>query len=152
MSLHETEMTVWYWKQRGGTLVEEFLAVPRSPGVGQRLIDGLIILGEETERVSRGRPRFIDIAGRDVVAVQTKNSRLGMYLMGQTLFTARLLEAFKPRSIESIALCSADDERLRPLLEAHGCKVVVCPPEICLQSRQSTRRMGRKVNLPRGKF
>jgi hypothetical protein len=67
-----------------------------------------------------------------VVAIQTKNSRLGMYLMGQTLFTLKLLEAMGPSSIESVALCATDDAHLRPLLEAHsGCKVVVCPSEIC---------------------
>jgi len=135
MSIRETQMTLWYWEQRGGTLIEEFLVVPRSTGAARRLIDGLIILGEEQRRLSRVK-RAISIAGKDVVAVQTKNARLGMSLMGQTLFTAKLLESFKPRSIESIALCSVDDALLRPLLESHpGCKVVVCPQEVCKQTR-----------------
>lgn len=56
--------------------------------------------------------------------------------MGQTLFTAKLLEPFKPRSIESVALCAMDDDLLRSMLEAYpGCKVVVCPPEVCEVSR-----------------
>jgi hypothetical protein len=130
MSRRETDMTLWYWEQRGGTLAEEFLLVPRTQGVGRRLIDGLIVLGQENRRLPLGG-RSIDIAGQDVVAIQTKNSRLGMYLMGQALFTAKLLESFKPRSIESIALCASDDTLLRPILEAYaGCKVVVCPPAI----------------------
>jgi hypothetical protein len=131
MSRRETDMTLWYWEQRGGTLAEEFLVVSRAPGVGRRLIDGLIVLGGEKRRLPL-RGRTMNIAGRDVVAIQTKNTRLGMYLMGQTLFTAKLLEAYKPKSIESVALCAVDDLKLRPMLEAYaGCKVVVCPPEIC---------------------
>jgi hypothetical protein len=140
MSRRETDMTIWYWQQRGGVLAEEFLVVPKAPGVGRRLIDGLILLGEEKQRLPLGG-RALDIAGRDVIAIQTKNSRLGMYLMGQTLFTAQLLEAFSPRSIESVALCAKDDTRLRPMLEAHaGCKVVVCPPEVCQLTARSTGR------------
>lgn len=125
-------MTRWYWEQRGGTLIEEFLVVKgEGKVVGRRLVDGLIILGEDHKCVAKGE-RSIDIEGKDVVAVQAKNSRLGMYLMGQTLFTAQLLERLKPRSIESIALCAKDDVVLRPILESYeGCKVVICPPEIC---------------------
>ena len=131
-------MTRWYWEQRGGTLVEEFLVVPKAPGVGRRLIDGLIVLGEEKRCLPLGG-RTIDIKGKDIVAVQTKNMRLGMYLMGQTLFTAKLLESFGPRSVESVALCAVDDEVMRPLLEAYaGCKVVVCPAEICQLTMRSS--------------
>jgi hypothetical protein len=52
-----------------------------------------------------------------------------MYLMGQTLFSMELLRRRHPdAAIESVALCSLDDEVLRPVLEAHsGCKVVIAP-------------------------
>ena len=98
MSKCETEMTLWYWNERGGTLIEEFMAVQRAPGQAQRLIDGLIVLGEEKRRPAQGKRR-IDLRGRDVVANQTKNSRLGMYLMGQTLFTLKLLESMGPAAL-----------------------------------------------------
>ena len=39
MSKRETPMTRWYWRQVGGTLCEEFLAVPGSKTAGQRLLD-----------------------------------------------------------------------------------------------------------------
>ena len=56
--------------------------------------------------------------GKDVVVVQAKNERLGMYLMGQTLFSAELVRKFfDPKSVLSIALCSKDDSVLRPMLE-----------------------------------
>jgi hypothetical protein len=135
MSLHETAMTRWYWDQRGGLLFEEFLVMPRSNGTGRRLLDGLIVLGEEKRLAPRGEKA--SIADRDVVIIQTKNRRLGMSLMGQTLFSARLLERFRPRSIESVAICANDDAELRLLLEGFsGCKVVICPQSIC----QLTRR------------
>jgi hypothetical protein len=146
MSKRETEMTLWYWNLRGGTLIEEYMAVQRGPDHAQRVIDGLILLGGEKRLVSRGLRR-VDIRDKDVVAIQTKNSRLGMSLMGQTLFTLKLLESMGPRSIESIALCATDDAILRPLIEAYtGCKVVVCPAEICQLTSRSAEPLRRALN------
>ena len=49
MSKHETPLTRRYWESVGGTLIEEFPAVRRSKTHGPRLIDGVIVLGEETK-------------------------------------------------------------------------------------------------------
>lgn len=123
MSLKETPLTRWYWQQVGGLLIEEYPIVKAGPGVSPRYLDGLIVLGEES-RISDVRD--FSIEGRDVIAIQTKASRLGMYLMGQCLFSRDLIMRLNPQSLKSIALCTADDSVLRPLLEAHeGCKVVV---------------------------
>jgi len=55
---------------------------------------------------------------------------MGMYLMGQTFFSAELVRRFRPASIRSIALCTADDSVLRPLLERYpGIEVIVLPAE-----------------------
>ena len=138
MSRRETPMTRWYWEKVGGTLIEEFMAVPRSTGQARRLLDGLIVLGEKRERVPSGTG--IDIAGKDVIVIQAKNMRLGMYLMGQTLFSAELVRRFNPKSVVSVALCAADDALLRPMLESHaGCKVVVCPPGVCQLTVRSSQ-------------
>ena len=140
MSHRETPMTVWYWQQIGGTLIEEFLVVPKRPGQGRRLLDAVIILDGKYERLPVGSRA--NLGGKDVVVVQTKNKRLGMNLMGQTVFSAQLLRRlFNPRSIRSVALCAQSDQVLQPLLEANeGCEVVVCPPEVC---RVTTRSSGR---------
>ena len=47
--------------------------------------------------------------------------------MGQTLFLRNCSAgAARPAEITSVALCTRDDEVLRPLLEAHAeCRVVV---------------------------
>jgi hypothetical protein len=125
MSKLETPMTRWYWTQIGGTLVEEFCAVRRGPCCGTRLLDGVIIKGGDHRIARQGD---VSIEGEDIVIVQAKASRLGMYIMGQVLFSAQLMERFKPRSIESVALVSQDDEVLRPLLEQYaGMRVVVYP-------------------------
>ena len=131
MSQRETEMTRWYWKEKvGGLLIEEFTIVKTTKHNGRRVVDGLIILGEKKRRLPPGTP--FDIAGKDVVIVQAKNSRLGMSLMGQTLFSAQLVRRLNPRSVKSIALCAHDDSILHPMLEAYeDCKVEICPPEIC---------------------
>lgn len=125
MSKHETPMTRLYWQQVGGTLIEEFMAVERSITCGRRLLDGVIIQGSEF-RIARQSE--VSIEGKDIIVIQTKASRLGMYLMGQALFSAELMKRFNPRSIKSVALCNQDDEVLRPLLEQHlNMQVVICP-------------------------
>jgi hypothetical protein len=110
-------MTRWYWQQVGGTLIEEFCAVRRGQDCSNRVIDGVIIKGEEF-RIARKAE--IDISGKDIVVVQTKASRLGMSLMGQAFFSAQLLKRFEPRSIESVALVAKDDAVLRLLFEQYG--------------------------------
>ncbi len=128
-------MTLWFWHQVGGLLIEEFVAVRRTPSQGQRLIDAVIVLGEKKRWLTRGAE--FDLAGRDVIAVQSKHRRLGMTVAGQTLFSKELLKRFKPRSIRSVAVCTADDAVLRPLLERYkGCEVRVYP------ARQAGRGRG----------
>ena len=128
MSKRETPMTRWYWQQVGGTLVEEYCAVRRSRTCGIRLLDGVIIKGGEL-RIARQSE--VAVEGKDIIVLQTKAERLGMYLMGQAFFSAQLMWRFRPRSVESVALVAQDDDVLRPLFEQHaGMRVVVCPPEV----------------------
>jgi len=87
MSRLETPMTLRYWETVGGTLVEEFLIVPAGPSVGRRLVDAVIILDGERRRATRGERVKLD--GKDVIVVQTKASRLGMYLLGPGVLLAR---------------------------------------------------------------
>ena len=54
--------------------------------------------------------------GKDIVVIQAKAMRLGMYLMGQAVFSAELMKRFEPRSVRSVILCTKDDALLRPLL------------------------------------
>jgi hypothetical protein len=125
MSKKETPMIRKYWKETGGTLVEEFLAVKVTNGTGKRLIDAVIVLNSETRIAAQ---KDVDIEGKDIIIVQAKAKRLGMPLMGQILFSAELMKQFKPASIRSIALCNKDDEVLRPLLEKYpGMEVVILP-------------------------
>lgn len=128
MSRLETPMTRWYWRQVGGTLIEEFVAVEAGPDHGRRVLDAVIIPDGPVELVPQ---HAVSIKGKDIIVVQTKAMRLGMYLMGQALFSARLMERFEPRTIRSIALCARDDAELRPLLEGFpNLAVVVAPKEV----------------------
>jgi hypothetical protein len=128
MSLHETPMIRWYWEQVGGTLIEEFHAVRSSPTNARRHLDAVIIRGGERRTA---RSREVSLADKDVIVVQAKALRLGMYLMGQVLFSARLIERFQPRSVLSVALVRYDDSVMRELLEAYpGMKVEICPAEV----------------------
>lgn len=117
-------MTRWYWNQVGGLLIEEFMVVRRGDQQARRLIDGLIVVGEEK---AISEKRTFDITGRDVIVIQSKNRPLSMPLMGQCLFSRDLVRQLGPSSVRSVALCTRDDATLRPLLEAHeGCEVVIC--------------------------
>jgi hypothetical protein len=125
MSKRETPMIRWYWKQVGGTLVEELRAVKRTKTRGQRLIDALILPNGENKIANW---REVSLAGEDVIVVQAKRGRLGMYLMGQTFFSAELIKQFNPSSIRSIALCESHDEILSPILKKYpNIEIVIFP-------------------------
>ena len=122
MSKHETPMIELYWRQIGGTLVEEYYAVRRCPTCGPRRIDAIILPRGLREKLSW---REVSLAGQEVIVVQAKAGRLGMDLMGQALFSMDLVKRLNPSSVRSVALCGKDDSVLRPLLERHGVEVVV---------------------------
>jgi hypothetical protein len=106
-------------------LIEEFVAVEQTPTCGRRVLDGVIIKDGEYRIAKQSE---VSLNGKDIIVVQTKASRLGMYLMGQALFSAQLIQRFKPRSVASVALCLQDDSVLRPLFEQYPhLKVIVCP-------------------------
>jgi hypothetical protein len=124
MSKRETPMTRRYWERVRGTLLEEYLIVRSSPGVGRRMIDAVIIEDGDHRIASRGETVSLD--GHDIVVVQTNAQRLGMYLLGQAFFSRELIkDRFAPRSIRTIALCARDDAILHPIAERFGVEVVV---------------------------
>jgi hypothetical protein len=117
-------MTRRYWERVGGTLLEEYIVVRRRPGVGQRVVDAVIIV-DGAHRIASPK-ESISLDGHDLIVVQTKASRLGMYLMGQAFFSRELIKACAaPRSVRTVALCSADDAVLRPIAERFGIDIVV---------------------------
>src|SRR4051812_46414191 len=127
MSKLETPLTRAYWNKVGGTLIEEFYAVQSSSICGKRIIDGVIIRGGEN-RIARASE--VSLEGKDIIIVQTKAGRLGMYLMGQAFFSAELMKKFKPASMLSVALCLKDDSVLRPIFESHPnmkVEIISCP-------------------------
>jgi len=80
-----------------------------------RFVDGLILPDEP-----HGRGKWRDyeaLSGRRVIIIQTKAGRMGMYLMGQALFSGRLALASGAASVRSILLCHHGDGALLPLLK-----------------------------------
>ena len=126
MSKHETWRTRRYWESIGGLLIEEYLAIPanKDKTIGKRLIDGVIVLGEE-KSIQRGGS--FDFNGRDIIAVQTKATRLGMYLMGQAFFTREILKRYKPKSIKAVAICGKSDIEMEALCIKENIEIVVIP-------------------------
>ena len=122
MSKRETPLTRRYWQEIGGTLIEEFPAVRRGPNQGRRSLDGVVIL-DAPHLIANHRE--VEIENRDIVVIQTKAERLGMYLLGQALFSRHLMMPFRPRSIDTVAICTKGDAVLEPWAAAYGIKVVV---------------------------
>ena len=122
MSKRETPLTRKYWESIGGTLIEEFPAVTRGDTNSRRLLDGVVILGGE-HRIAKASE--VEIEGKDIVVIQTKVNRLGMYLMGQAFFSKELMKQFNPKSIRTVAICGKDDTVMRELSEEFGIEVVV---------------------------
>ena len=122
MSKRETPLTRRYWQEIGGTLIEEFPAVRRGPNQGRRLLDGVVIL-DAPHLIANHRE--VEIENRDIVVIQTKASRLGMYLLGQALFSRHLMMPFRPSSVDTVAICTKGDDVLEPLAMGYGIKVVV---------------------------
>src|SRR5437764_2434711 len=133
----ETPMTRRYWQHVGGTLIEEFPAITRKPDVGARRLDGLILPDGE-RRIAT--PMEVNFAGKDLIVVQAKASRLGMSVMGQALFSRELMWRFEPqlRSIRTVALCSATDAVLEPLCKRYDIEVFVDEVEPVVEELDDT--------------
>ena len=124
MSKHETWRTRKYWEQSGGLLIEEFLAIKsnKAKSTAKRLIDGVIVLGEPKNIQSGGN---FDFTGKDIIVIQTKASRLGMYLMGQAFFSKELMKRYNPKSIKTVAICGKNDSEMHNLCTQFSVEVVV---------------------------
>lgn len=122
MSKHETWRTRKYWEQVGGLLIEEFIAVSGSEHQGRRPIDGLIVLNEGK---SIHNSNTYDLTNKDVIVIQTKSGRIGMYLLGQAYFSKFLIERHKPRTIKSVAICGKTDIVMEELAKLHNVEIVV---------------------------
>ena len=91
--------------------------MPRSQGVGRRLLDAVILPDLPRKRADW---RHVNLAGQRVIVVQAKAHRLGMYLKGQAIFSAQLVRTrFAPVSVRSVILCSKDDTVLRKYLASY---------------------------------
>ena len=111
-----------YWESIGGLLIEEFVAVKGTKDQGIRPVDGVIVLGEE-KRIHDSNS--YDISGKDVIVIQTKKERIGMYLLGQAYFSKFLIERHNPKSVKSVAICGRNDKVMQELADEHDVEIVV---------------------------
>ena len=129
MSKRETPLTLRYWEETGGTLVEEARIVEAGTENRWRDVDALLLLDGPRERHPR-RCWCPDLTGRQVVVVQTKAAPLGMSLLGQAFFSrALVLKRFRPAAVRAVVLCTRGDAVLTAVARDHGIEVVVYPSE-----------------------
>jgi hypothetical protein len=128
MSKHETWRTRKYWQSVGGLLIEEFRVTKKSksPDQENRYIDAVIVLNEPKAFHDKNT---YDLSGKDVIVVQTKRGRIGMYLLGQTFFSAQLIKRHKPRSIKAVAICGRNDSMMEELAKNFEVKIIVISDE-----------------------
>lgn len=126
MSKHETWRTREYWREVGGLLIEEFHAInaDKKKDISKRAIDGVIVLGEPTTIQSGGTH---DFEGKDLIVIQTKSDRLGMYLMGQAYFSREIMRRFNPRSLRAVAVCGRPDSEMARLCAQADIEVRIIP-------------------------
>lgn len=118
MSKHETPMTLAFWQHCApGTLYEEYQLVKKAEGQGCRYVDAVILPDGPNKRCRR--EEYESLAGKNVIVIQAKAKRLGMYLMGQALFSAALARKLGALSVRSIILCTKSDVILKPLLDSY---------------------------------
>ncbi len=82
----------------------------------------MIILGEPNKICKN---ISYDIVGKDVICLQTKNSRLGMSVMGQAYFSRELLKLYKSKFIRTVMLVSKNDSVLISICMERDIEVVV---------------------------
>ena len=133
MSKLERPLIEKYWKQVGGSIIFEFPMIRKSATCGPRYLDALIFPKKEREIL---KPSEVTVAGEDIILVQAKCSRLGMYLMGQAVFSIELMCKLKPASMRSVILCTEDDSVLRPFLSRYPKIEVVIFPEFKIKRRR----------------
>jgi hypothetical protein len=115
MSKHETPVTEGFREAVApGAFIPEYPLVRRTPRQSSRWADALILPNEENRRATPAD--YPSIKGHNVIVVQTKARRMGMYLMGQALFSARLAKAQGAATVRSVLLCNQPDSALLPLL------------------------------------
>lgn len=115
MSKHETPMTEGFWSSLGrGAYIPEYLLVQGTQDRSPRRADAVILLDEPYRRARFSE--YPDLCGCNVIVVQTKIGRMGMYLMGQALFSARLASKAGAATVRSVLLCHETDAALLPLL------------------------------------
>ena len=126
MSKHETWRTRQYWDSVGGLLIEEFRAVKESknPSQENRYMDAVIVLNEPKKIYNENTYELTD---KDVIVVQTKRGRIGMYLLGQAYFSKILIQMHNPRSVKSIAICGKNDAVMAELAAEHDVEILVIP-------------------------
>ena len=123
---NETPLTLQYWDLVGGTICFEYPVVKYGPGNERRYIDAIIIPDGPKKMV---RPTELIVKDQKIIVVQTKNQRLGMYLMGQAFFSRELMFRYSPASITSVAVCIRDDSVLREVFLHHeGVEIAVVEP------------------------
>lgn len=124
MSLHETWRTIKYWKEIGDTLMLEYSAIKATDTNGLRILYGVIVLGNE-KKIAKAKD--VDVTNKDIIVIQTKKNRLGMYLMGQAFFSREIMKRHNPHSIRTVAICGKGDSEMEAICREFNIEVEVFP-------------------------
>lgn len=122
MSSYQSKRIRKYWKQVGGLLIEEFQAIPKKKSAEKQVIEGIIVLGEETRRQRGG---IYDFTGKDIIVIHTKKDQVGMQSLGQAFQSREVMMRYQPRSIKTVTICSKPDEEMYKFCKEFDIEMVV---------------------------
>lgn len=92
--------------------------------IGKRLTNGIIIKHGPKEIADT---KAVELAGEDIIVVQTKGYRLWMYLMGQAFFSREIMRRYEPGSIETVVIREKGDDEIEALCRRFDITVEVMP-------------------------
>ncbi len=139
MSKREDLLINEYLKEKkiGGTVVWEFRMTQGSKSSGRRFLDALVVANRRSNEQYRWPDAPEDLrsgkalTGQHVILVQASDGRLGMYVMGQALFSRLLMEKWcrphqvQPKSMKSVVVCTAGESDLEPFLKRYDIELFV---------------------------
>ena len=127
-SKSEHPMITELWRQKGGTLVREFPLVRTIRGVQQRrVVDALILTDRPRVELE---PKCVTLSpSENVLVVQAKSKRLCRVLMGQAVFSPRLLvKHHRLRKAQGVLLCTTSESpALQSELRDFDVEIVLMP-------------------------
>lgn len=111
-----------YWEKVGGLLIEDYQIKPKKKNTTRRVIDAIIVLGEEHRIWTEGSYNF---TGKDIIIVQLKKEHQGMQFLGRAFSSRENMMLHQPRTLRTVAICHKHDAEMYRLCQEFAIEMEV---------------------------